>query len=414
MPMHPARCALLLALFSLGCQQAPEDFLFAFGTVEATDGTPTRGTVTFLRRDCELADCHPFVVDTSAQFFAFAEVETDEDGQWMLELTRFDATIYSRSGTTARTFKAVVQTDPGLPPVEATYSHDEGDVDLPPLRQWDPRAVVELSADGASLHVGTSAAPPIPAQNMAEIDLLDFPFETERTGRYGIALLDADEQEVWFHPATGEVEAWPLELLQDFVSRWQILAFHEGPWFAPSLLAGQTHSRVEQRFPIQELPAFEPRIPLSRGETCTLLDADLQPLETLAPCPVTDGRLEVGSYRSMVSAVEVTLETPTRLTRVSVLEAKAKAGASLRVEAFDGVGWHPIAEEALPPIDEPPPPEDPNPFWPGVRIGHADVSFVVDVPPGLGPVQAVRVRAVGAAGEGLWLSSTAEVGLFGG
>src|SRR5690606_14133788 len=132
MQIRTPHLLLLVAIAIAGCAPAPEDPLFAFGSLEAPDGTPTTGTLRVLRADCGEAGCDPFLPGPGIpgqpvpepEFRPFTEFETDADGTWMLELTRFDATAYTPRGTQLRSFRIVAQPDPSLPPVEATYRYE--------------------------------------------------------------------------------------------------------------------------------------------------------------------------------------------------------------------------------------------------------------------------------------------------
>lgn len=393
MQIRKPHLLLLFVVAIVGCAPAPEDPLFAFGSLEAPDGTPTTGTLSVLRADCGDFGCdmivpgpgNPGLPFLEPEYRPFTEVTTDADGTWMLELTRFDATEYTQQGAQMRMFKIVAQPDATLPPVEATYRYESADVDLPPLRQWNAQASVTLNPAGDAWTISTSAPPPIPEQELPRLNE-GLPIGTHRTGAYGISFIDAYEQEVWFEPA-GVTKDLPLEVLEDYVVAWKVLATHAGTWFAPTLLGGQTYSTVTQAFPIVELPPHTPRVPLSRGQSCSLHAWDMSLIETLSPCPATDGLLHsihLGDHAPR--ALQVSLETPATLTRM-VMRAVVSGTLGLLVEAFDGTDWHLVHTE--------PGTSDEGPLYRQVAY-----SFVVEVPADLGPVQSVRVSVPEPPAEG--------------
>src|SRR5690606_38945861 len=126
MQIRKPHLLLLFVVAIVGCAPAPEDPLFAFGSLEAPDGTPTTGTLSVLRADCGDFGCdmivpgpgNPGLPFLEPEYRPFTEVTTDADGTWMLELTRFDATEYTQQGAQMRMFKIVAQPDATLPPVE--------------------------------------------------------------------------------------------------------------------------------------------------------------------------------------------------------------------------------------------------------------------------------------------------------
>lgn len=384
MQMRTPSLLTLLVVSVIGCAPAPEDPLFAFGSLQAPDGTPTAGTLQVLRAECGISGCNlyfpgpggPDLPFLEPEFHPFTEFTTEADGTWMLELTRFDATEYTQEGTQMRSFRIVAQPDPTLPPVEAEYRYDTVDVDLPPLRQWDAQASVTLNAAGDAWTVSTTAPPPIPQQELPRLNE-GLPVGTDRTGTYGLSFMDAYNQQVWFEPA-GVTRDLPLEVLEDYAAAWTVIATHRGTWFAPTLLGGQTFSTVTQTFPTVELPPHTPRIPLSRGQACSLLAWDLTPMEELSPCPATDGLLHsIHLGDNSPRALQITLEAPATLTRM-VMRSVVSGTAGLRVEAFDGTDWHLVHTQ-------------PGVSDEGPSYRQVSYSFEVAVPADLGPVEAVRV-----------------------
>lgn len=374
-----SRLPFLVVLCMLGCEQAPEDPLFTFGSVETPDGKPFVGTVQVLRQDCEGIQCAPPIPgqpDPSNVFVPFTELQSDEDGSWMLEVTRFDASIYTRMGTLPRSFRIVAQPDASLPPVQANYMYLGSDADLPPLRQWGPDAEIALAPGGDALTLRTTAPPPIPKQELTRINEPD-PVVTIREGRYGIAFLSADGQEIWFEPVKGGTRELPLTVLEDFAATWQPIAEHRGYWAAPTLMGGSTFSDVFQHFPAASLPDFAPRIPPSRGAGCSLHNFDMSLAAELTPCPLTDGLLETHLFELAASVLQVTLDTPATLEHLTVRGLLMGYARTLVVEAFDGTDWQPVAR-----IDQ----SEETTIGPG----GGDFTFTVAVPPQVGPVHAVR------------------------
>src|SRR5690606_37975527 len=123
-----------------------------------------------------------------------------------------------------------------------------------------------------------------------------------------------------------------------------------------------------------------------------------------------DGRPRGEFFSIWATALQVTLEVPAPLARVSIHEVALAAGThTLHVEAFDGERWHLVAEASAVPASSPREErgvEAPDPI--------TAFSFVAEVPMELGPIHAVRLQAAEVPPGALRaVSSAGEVSLFG-
>lgn len=330
------------------CQVDPEDPLFIYGTLPDAVGAPEKGRIELWRSTTVAGTWDPATLETPFEFFG--DIQADARGDFGSELTYFDTILLQDGGLRDRAWKAVYAPRADLPPVEASFSFYAADVDLPPLRQWDPQ--LELTQQDGMLRVRMTPPSRILVTESIRIR------QSEREDRYGLQLVGEDDEMIWFIPANdaGAPIELPLGLLEDFQVSSQLIATSTGPWAPPNagLASYQvSYSTVAQTFPKVPLAlAAGPVVSRVRGQPCIVTPALSEPVpETLSDCEATNGVLTDGPVTgvefeegrpSHLLSIEIPLPAPAQLSWIVARHIFSTLMRDIRVEvrsAADG-RWH--------------------------------------------------------------------------
>lgn len=347
---------LALALAVTGCTLDPEDPLFVFSSLPDAVGAPEKGRLELLRSTTPLGGYGPDGPTLEELTYEpFSTLQAEPDGSVMGELTYFDTILLRDGRMQERGWKAVYAPRADLPPVEATFNFNGVDMDLPPLRQWDP--ALSLTQSGGHLDVRLSAPPRVVLPDNFLVR------QRDRQDTYGLQLFGPDDENVWFFPADdqGTALSLPSVILEDFVVTSSVIARTQGPWLVPGTgfggFSSVSSSLVVQQFPREPLVRAEgPITSRVRGQPCVLEPSDGSPAVTDPACTATDGKLiedfSMGEAPSYLGSVTVALPAPAPLSWVVIRNLRVSTLKTVRIDvraAADGQ-WHEVGALPGPPL----------------------------------------------------------------
>lgn len=338
-----------VALLLTACRPDPEDLFFIIGEVtDPAAGAPVPGQRVLLERskdpNCFYAAQRqtPYALagedEQTALFSTLAEVNTDAEGRYLLELMRFQAAAADGRPYCLRTRLPDVPSG-GLGQVQ--FYAGFNDLEPPALYRWTPGLAPSL--EGGQLTIVRPALPLPPTEPVDPSTQVD-PDYTMRSYEWEIRA--ADRQPVWREEAKGDL-VLPTGALEDFNEpqvSFQLLALttiYSGSFpltFADSFFGRQRSAS----FPLGAGPGAPP----SRGAGCA---TNLGPL---SPCPLTDGSLDLhpmipqqGSPDSpalVVTELQLTLDAPRTLRTALIRDlfyGGSNAPAAIIEGSVDGSSW---------------------------------------------------------------------------
>jgi hypothetical protein len=304
----------LLALGVGGCERYPEEPIFAYGEVLHADGSPRPGLTLSLER--AEAPLNGPLERPSVSFAPYTTATTGPDGRFTLELLAGDAQYFERAeGPFGVRFRLTAPLEEGQGAF-LSFEQDD-DVELPTLRPWDSKLASVEGAGGPMLTFSPPPPAPVlpPAADVPSLINLDgtevpmLPLEPA-----AVLQVHQGNQLIWQQREATSPWAPTPWMLEDFASpEVQLRAMSTGSWgFEPlGASSGYVDFRVEWRSERLPWPAGALR-PVSRGAECRPAIA--------SPCPWTDGLLTPtlmeGGMETFPEEVGVTLEAPTRLSRI--------------------------------------------------------------------------------------------------
>ncbi|QSQ12323.1 hypothetical protein [Myxococcus landrumensis] len=340
----------LLALLCTGCERMPEDPVFVYGTLQHLDGSPSaHAPVTLEHRPYTFDPYGP--PSTPEPFTPFREFQSDNRGDYVLEVLAGEAAHDDTRGFTEARFRVAMPLEQGHG-VFTSFRFDD-DVELPPLRPWETRLVVSQGQEGPALSFA-KAPPPLTQPFSAKLPQVVLPNGTEFQDiaplvPVPVVQLLGPEGLVWeAHDPASPWQPNPYQL-EDFPGvEAQVRSVTMGTWFFEPL-GGSNSSvsfRVEWRGPRERVPSGTVR-PVSRGATCYPSPVD-------APCAYTDGSLRIvqtkpESRGSGVEEVVLSWETSVRPRRIVLRNLEVVTGYDpamhvLMEGSMDGITWAPLAD----------------------------------------------------------------------
>ncbi|WP_342377205.1 hypothetical protein NVS55_38045 [Myxococcus stipitatus] len=345
----PSLC--LLALLGAGCDRMPEDPVFVYGNLQHLDGSPYANVPVALERKAYSRAVYGPPSSTPETFTPYAEFQSDQRGDYVLEVLSGDTTHDNVDGFTEYRFRVAAPLEQGHGVYTSFQFWD--DAEVPPLRPWEPRLVVAPGQEGPVLSF--AKAPPPPAKPYsAKLPQILLPGslemqEVDSLPPYPVVQLSGADGLLWeAHDPASPWQPNPYQL-EDFPGvAAQVRAVSMGTWmFEP--LGGSDSSvafRVEWRGPREPLPPGTVR-PVSRGAVCYPSPAD-------GPCPYTDGslrsvRTKPESRDSGVSEVVVSWEDAVRPRRIVLRNLEVVLGYDPSIHvllegSMDGSTWSPLAD----------------------------------------------------------------------
>ncbi|WP_338873301.1 hypothetical protein [Myxococcus stipitatus] len=344
----------LLALLSAGCDRNPEDPVFIYGTLQHLDGAPrANAPVTLERKPYTRPIFGPSTEPPPVpeMFTPFGEFQSDTRGDYVLEVLSGETFDDRSQGYTEYRFRVATPLEQG----HGVYTsfHFRDDVEVPPLRPWEPHLVVAQGQEGQVLSFVKAPPPPVTPVSAKVPEILT-PESSELLPvgplpPYPVLQLVGTDGLVWeAHDPASPWQTNPYQL-EDFpgVSA-QVRAVSMGTWIFEPLGSRDSSVafRVEWRGPREPVSSGVLR-PVSRGAVCYPSPAD-------APCPYTDGSLRIvrtkpESRDSGVDAVMFSWETPVRPRRIVLrnLEVATSLDSTMHVlmeGSMDGITWSPLAD----------------------------------------------------------------------
>ncbi|MDQ3265525.1 MAG: hypothetical protein M3Y59_18010 [Myxococcota bacterium] len=290
-----------VALLLTACRPDPEDLFFIIGEVtDPAAGAPVAGQRVLLERSkdqfCQISIQRQSPYALSAEeggapvFSTLAEMTTDTEGRYLLEVMRFQV-----SGTDGRPYclRTRLPDVPNGGTGEVRFYAGFNDLEPPALYRWTPSLSPTLGSGGLTIAQPALPLPPTEPVDWGQQVEPDFTMRA-----YEWEIVSADGQPVWREEAKGDL-VLPTVALEDFTGAevsFQLMAI-------TTLYSGS--------FPLQSSDSFfglqrsvssplgaGPGAPPSRGAPCA---SNLGPL---TPCPLTDGSLAMHPFVAQVEGPE--------------------------------------------------------------------------------------------------------------
>ncbi len=371
--------ALWVALVHAGCSAQPDDIFYIQGQILDEFGAPVAQAPLTVNRT---ADPRPSGVPCGRMGF-FSRVVSGADGHWTHSLIRQET--LAPDGQPA-CFQVLFSSGQGRGFAEAAFIFPSTDVRLPPLRLWNWNLSVEPDENGARIRFHPIDVPSpddslrvYPVQHWLEIR--------------------AAGQTMWHSKVDGDTWVIGSEILEDFgPSQAEIVAEHDVVRIGVSGLIPDAVYTLRDHAPEIELP-FTATRPVSRGADCGVA------LDTIAPCPLTDGALSVWSLPTSTKELVVRFQNSVTIRRV-VLRNPTFSGAASRMlieGTADAAGpWTLLGELSLPlPLETRVEPT----FIPPVYVS-GPLELTTE------PVTWVRIRASDGAENPVAIRTIREVSFF--
>ncbi|MCE9671661.1 hypothetical protein LY474_28025 [Myxococcus stipitatus] len=275
-----------LALFVSGCDRKPEDPVFVYGKLLHADGSPRVDTPLPLERKIHRKSGLP-PTEAENPFVLYAEQRSERSGHFTMEVLKGDAQDTQFNEFIDYRFRVTAPLEDGHG-VYASFTFDD-DVELPPMRTWEPHLVVREEAEGPALSFDAAPPPPELPPSGRLLELYRYgeePVPMPPTTPAPVLQLRGEGGLVWEAHDPGSPWRPSPYVLEDFEGvEAQARAVTMGTWTFEPLGAGDSGVafRVEWRGPRVPVAPGHLR-PVSRGVACA-------PSSVEGPCPYTDGVL---------------------------------------------------------------------------------------------------------------------------
>ncbi|MCP3102692.1 hypothetical protein LZ198_27835 [Myxococcus sp. K15C18031901] len=341
-----------LALLVSGCDRKPEDPVFVYGKLMHADGSPRADTPLPLERKIHIRSGRP-PTEAENPFVLYAEQRSERSGHFTMEVLKGDAQDTQFNEFVDYRFRVSAPLEEGHG-VYASFTFDD-DVELPPMRTWEPHLVVRQEAEGPALSFDAAPPPPElpPSGRLMELyrEGAD-PVPLAPTTPVPVLQLRGEGGLVWEAHDPGSPWRPSPYVLEDFEGvEAQVRAVTLGTWTFEPLGAGNSGVafRVEWRGPRVPVAPGQLR-PVSRGVACT-------PSWGEGACPYTDGslarvKLNPAPDDANPGARELVLywETPVKPRRIVLRDLEVLTlGDEPRMlvvleGSLDGYSWTPLAD----------------------------------------------------------------------